>query len=136
MAISGEIPAWPFTRSESCLRLTPSCLAASVTLSPKGSRQSCLTDRPGCGGFFMGIALSAPLLAQEFETFVAKALYHLRSVTYHLSNRPQERPAVLHGLPRFADVEPGSNIATRSEEQTSDLQSQMRHYTAVFFFKK
>src|SRR3546814_6986660 len=69
MAISGEIPAWPFTRSESCLRLTPSCLAASVTLSPKGSRQSCLTDRPGCGGFFMGIALSAPLLAQEFETF-------------------------------------------------------------------
>src|SRR3546814_12105779 len=108
MAISGEIPAWPFTRSESCLRLTPSCLAASVTLSPKGSRQSCLTDRPGCGGFFMGIALSAPLLAQEFETFVAQALYHLRSVTYLLSNRPQERPAVLTGLPRFTDVEPCS----------------------------
>src|SRR3546814_4437965 len=105
MAISGEIPAWPFTRSESCLRLTPSCLAASVTLSPKGSRQSCLTDRPGCGGFFMGIALSAPLLAQEFETLLAKALYPLRSVTYHLSTRPTKRPAVLHGLPRFADVE-------------------------------
>src|SRR3546814_8465949 len=55
-------------------------------------------------------------------SFVAKASYHLRSVTYHLSNRPQERPAVLHGLPRFADVEPGSNIAThaavvRSEER-------------------
>src|SRR3546814_13480516 len=62
----------------------------------------------------MGIALSAPLLAQEFETFVAKALYHLRSVTYHLSNRPQERPAVLHGLPRFADVEPGANIAAHA----------------------
>src|SRR3546814_2468719 len=103
MAISGEIPAWPFTRSESCLRLTPSCLAASVTLSPKGSRQSCLTDRPGCGGFFMGIALSAPLLAQEIETYVAKALYHLRSVTYHLSNRPQERQAVLNGLERIED---------------------------------
>src|SRR3546814_4111387 len=110
--------------SEICLRLTPSCLTASVTLSPKGSRQSCLSDRPGCGGFFMGIALSAPLLAQEFETFVAKALYHLRSVTYHLSNRPQERPAVLHGLPRF-----------RSEEHTSELQSLKRTSNAVFCLK-
>ena len=40
IAISGEMPERAFTSSESCLRLTPGFLAASVTLNPDGSRQS------------------------------------------------------------------------------------------------
>ena len=46
MAIAGEMPARPFTISESCLRLMPRCLAASVTFSPRGAKQSCRTERP------------------------------------------------------------------------------------------
>jgi hypothetical protein len=53
---TGEIPEWPLTISESCLRLTPSFFAASVTLNPSGSRQSCRTDSPGWGRFFSGMS--------------------------------------------------------------------------------
>jgi hypothetical protein len=49
------MPELQFTISESCLRLTPSFFAASVTLRLSGSRQSWRTDSPGCGGFFIGI---------------------------------------------------------------------------------
>ncbi len=38
------------------MRLTPSFRAASVTLKRSGSRQSWATERPGWGGFFMGMA--------------------------------------------------------------------------------
>lgn len=48
--MTGEIPDRPLTMSDNCLRLTPSPLAASVTVSPNGSRQSYRTDRPGWGG--------------------------------------------------------------------------------------
>ena len=37
IAISGEIPAWQFTRPERCLRLTFRIFAASVTDKPKGA---------------------------------------------------------------------------------------------------
>src|SRR5271166_3535287 len=39
----------------SVCRLTPRTSAPSVTDRPKGSRQSFLTMRPGCAGFFIGM---------------------------------------------------------------------------------
>src|SRR5262245_59501833 len=47
------MPRFPFTSSESVLRVTPRAAAASVMVKPKGSIHSCSTTRPGCGGFFM-----------------------------------------------------------------------------------
>ena len=48
-------PAWPFSTREKVTRAAPSFLAAAVTLSP-ASAQSCLSPRPGWGGFFIGIS--------------------------------------------------------------------------------
>src|SRR5208282_668510 len=56
IAISGEIPLLPLTMLFTAWRVTPSTLAAAVTDSPSGSRQSSRTDSPGCGGFFIGMA--------------------------------------------------------------------------------
>ncbi len=46
-AISGDIPRFPLTSSESVLRLTPRASAASVMVKPKGSIHSFKTTRPG-----------------------------------------------------------------------------------------
>ena len=56
--MTGEIPDRPLTMSDNCLRLTPSLFAASVTVSPSGSRQSYRTDSPGWGGFVMAMFTS------------------------------------------------------------------------------
>ena len=55
IAISADIPALPLTRLFIACRVTPNTFAASVTESPRGSRQSCRTDNPGWGGFFIRI---------------------------------------------------------------------------------
>src|ERR1700730_10276891 len=55
IAISGEMPRRSLTNSDKALRETPSAFAPSVTLNPRGSRHSCWTIRPGCGGFFIGM---------------------------------------------------------------------------------
>jgi hypothetical protein len=47
------MPRFPFTSSESVLRVTPRAAAASVIVKPEGSMHSCKTTRPGCGGFFI-----------------------------------------------------------------------------------
>jgi hypothetical protein len=52
-----------------CLRLTPSFLAASVTLSPKGSRQSWWTESPGCGGFFIGMAPCSLVVVDQVRVY-------------------------------------------------------------------
>src|SRR5271154_2988476 len=62
MAMSPETPAWPLMRRERVVRLTPSAFAPSVTDRPNGSRQLSRTDRPGCGGFFIGIGVSPSIL--------------------------------------------------------------------------
>lgn len=46
-AISGVIEPRPLTMAERVLRLTPRAFAASVTLTPSGSRHSDLTISPG-----------------------------------------------------------------------------------------
>src|ERR1700722_2127797 len=48
-------------------RLTPRTSAPSVTDKPKGSRQSFLTMRPGCAGFFIGLSssLDSPLVVVD-----------------------------------------------------------------------
>src|SRR4029077_10912523 len=48
-AISGLMPVRPFNKLDSVLRLTPSALAASVTLTPKGSRHNVRKISPGWG---------------------------------------------------------------------------------------
>src|SRR3990172_5860418 len=58
MAISGEIPAFSFTRLFRVCRVTPRRSAASVTVTPSGSMHSWRTILPGCGGFFMRMAQS------------------------------------------------------------------------------
>src|SRR5438874_1518426 len=62
MAISGEIPALPFTKLLSAWRVTPSTFAPSVTVMPSGSRQSCRTVKPGCGGLCIGMVTSPSVL--------------------------------------------------------------------------
>jgi len=64
MAISAEIPACPFSTSDNCFRLTPSPLAAAVTLSPSGARQSWRIDKPGCGGRFIAMVSLLMLVNQ------------------------------------------------------------------------
>src|SRR6266566_3856258 len=54
-AISGEIPRFPFTSSDSVVHVTPSAAAASVMVRPKGSMHWRSTKPPGCGGFFIGM---------------------------------------------------------------------------------
>jgi toxin ParE1/3/4 len=44
---SGEILRFPFTSSDSVVRVTPSAAAASVMVKPNGSMQSCSTTLPG-----------------------------------------------------------------------------------------
>ena len=44
----------PVPRGHCVTRQAPS---PSVTLNPSGSRHSCRTIRPGCGGFFIGMAI-------------------------------------------------------------------------------
>jgi hypothetical protein len=54
-AMSAEIPALPFKMRDSATRVTPRCLAASVTdLVPRYSRRTL----PGCGGLCMRIKTS------------------------------------------------------------------------------
>src|ERR1035438_1015606 len=52
-AISGDMPRFALTSSESVLRVTPRAAAALVMVRPEGSMHSCRTTTPGCGGFFM-----------------------------------------------------------------------------------
>jgi hypothetical protein len=59
--MSGEIPDWPLITRESVWRVTPKTFAPSVTLISSGSKQASLIEWPGCGGFFMGMAV-APFL--------------------------------------------------------------------------
>jgi len=57
-AISGDMPRFPFTSSESVFRVTPSASAACVMVNSKGSMHSCSTTVPGWGGFFIAIVMS------------------------------------------------------------------------------
>jgi hypothetical protein len=54
-AISGLIPALPFNSAEKVFLVTPSALAASVTLIWSGSTQNSLMISPGWGGLCMAI---------------------------------------------------------------------------------
>src|SRR5229473_4637204 len=54
-AISGEIPRFPFTSSDSVVRVTPSAAAACVIVSPNGSMHCRSTNPPGCGGLFIAM---------------------------------------------------------------------------------
>jgi hypothetical protein len=54
--MSAEMPLLPLTRLFKVCRVTPNASAASVIVSPGGSMQSCRTERPGWGGFFIVIA--------------------------------------------------------------------------------
>jgi hypothetical protein len=52
------MPRFPFTSSDSVVRVTPSAAAASVIVNPKGSVHWRNTKPPGCGGFFIGMIQS------------------------------------------------------------------------------
>src|SRR5262245_60603571 len=56
------MPALPLTKLFSAWRVTPSTFAPSVTVSPSGSRQSCRTVRPGCGGLCIGMVISPSVI--------------------------------------------------------------------------
>ncbi len=62
IAISGDMPAAPFSTRDSVWRATPKCSAAAVTLSPNGFRHVFLIVIPGWRGFFMGIVGLVPSL--------------------------------------------------------------------------
>src|SRR5271165_1521082 len=67
IAISGEIPLLPLTRLLSACRVTPSAWAPLVTLKLRGSRQSCRTDNPGWGGFFMRITRAPSVIVHQID---------------------------------------------------------------------
>src|ERR1039458_4158740 len=61
-AIAGLMPARPLRMPDSAFRLTPSDRAASVTVKCKGSRHSCLSTSPGCGGLCIFMVTSMVVL--------------------------------------------------------------------------
>ena len=98
MAISGEIPAWPFTNLDSRLRLTPSTRAPSAMLSPSGAKQSWRTDKPGCGGFFIVTFTSSPILNGN-RPDQRQSHRRLGSETRRASLPKHERPNKRRGHP-------------------------------------
>jgi hypothetical protein len=50
IAISGETPVWPFSRSDSALRVTPRASAAAVTVRPSGFEAFLPNDFARMGG--------------------------------------------------------------------------------------
>src|SRR5437879_7343935 len=73
-AISGEIPRFPFTSSESVLRVTPRASAASVIVKPRGSTHWRKTMPPGCGGFFIVMDGSTCLVVIDIINVLGVAL--------------------------------------------------------------
>src|SRR5574337_1506710 len=69
MAISGEMPAFSFTRLFRVCRLTPRRAAASVTVMPSGSMHSWRTILPGCGGFLIRMAHSPSYMLVVVDQF-------------------------------------------------------------------
>ena len=62
IAISTETPLCSLTNSDKDWRVTPICSAALVTDKPSGSRHCRLMIPPGCGGFFITIALPSSMV--------------------------------------------------------------------------
>src|SRR6266851_78966 len=58
-AISGEIPRFSFTNSDSVVRVSPSPAAASVIVRPSASMHCRSTKPPRCGGFFIAMVHSS-----------------------------------------------------------------------------
>src|SRR5271154_2807577 len=67
------MPRFPLTSSESVLRVTPRATAASVIVKPEGSMHWRKTTPPGCGGFFMVMALS-PLVVIDIINVLRAAV--------------------------------------------------------------
>src|SRR5579859_6644980 len=85
-AISGLMPARPLRMLDRVLRLTPSDLAASVTVRFRGSRHSALSTSPGCGGLCIFIVTSMVVLIVDLVHVLAG-----------ISERDAPIPARLHG---------------------------------------
>src|ERR1019366_3832227 len=61
------MPDLPFTTLVSVCRVTPRILAPAVTDRPSGSRHALWTMRPGCAGFFMGMAFPPLMVVDQFN---------------------------------------------------------------------
>src|ERR1039457_3570077 len=101
-AISGLMPARPLRMLDSAFRLTPRDRAASVTVKFRGSRHSCLSTSPGCGGLCIFMVTSMVI-------FVADAIYVLSDtseryapVAAHLHG-----PRALSGATEFSEIQAG-----------------------------
>src|ERR1700686_1393617 len=73
-AISGDMPRFPFTSSESVFRETPSASAACVMVNSNGSMHSCRTTVPGCGGFFICMGGSVVLVVIDIVNILYAAV--------------------------------------------------------------
>src|SRR5450759_3158674 len=80
------MPARPLRMLDSAFRLTPSDRAASVTVKFRGSRHSCLSTSPGCGGLCIFMVTSMVI-------FIVDAIYVLPDT----SERYAPVAAHLHG---------------------------------------
>src|SRR5450755_209647 len=101
-AISGDIPRFSFTSSESVLRVTPRASAASVIVKPKGSMHWRKTTPPGCGGFFMVMARSPCLVVIDIINVLGVALGKTENHPPVGPNR--YRPEAFH--PAFERMQP------------------------------
>src|SRR5215467_9248930 len=70
-AMSPERSELPFSKLDNAGRETRSAAAAAVTERPAGWIISVRIKSPGCGGFFMGMALAPSVLVVVFQIHVA-----------------------------------------------------------------
>src|SRR6185437_9740938 len=65
--MSGDTPLWPFSRSDSALRVTPRASAAAVTVRPSGFRQSSRMISPGWAGSNISTAASLLVIIDQVD---------------------------------------------------------------------
>src|SRR6266403_3827675 len=121
-AISGEIPRFSFTSSDSVVRVTPSAAAASVIVKPKGSIHCRSTKPPGCGGFFIAMVQSPSVVihvinVQSIPDDKAKNHSPVRAnrdspEAFQLAlERMQPQPGQVHVRSRGGSIETRKNVS-------------------------
>jgi len=96
-AISGLIPDRPFRMLDRVLRLTPSAWAASVTLRPKGPRQSTRRISPGWGGLCIFMVESVVVFIINILNVEARKLEcHTPAPAY--PDSPNALPVTFQGM--------------------------------------
>jgi hypothetical protein len=85
------MPDFPLRIADSVLRLTPSPFAVSVTVKPKGSRQSSFNTSPGCG--IIGVR-SCFILAHSLTVYTITSNSPIIEWATFIKNHPPNKSRV------------------------------------------